>query len=220
MSDDVRRDNATYLFEREKSRTFFHCEGWWTGFFTILAALKARTGNPLKLPVYSVCSHNYFTRTGEDLDLGFATTANTATNVRWNKVFAPEEFRDTARMPQQDIDVSGLMPDIVVRDITTKRVVLIEVKTIGSSAKQNMQPYETIETKLRNLSWNAKLFYLVSAGHEPDSDCGLFREYKSRVLLWEDVFEAVADSPLANVFEESLAPYRRCLTSVSCPSCT
>jgi hypothetical protein len=71
----------------------------------------------------------------------------------------------------------------------------IEVKTIGGSIARNHGRYLKARDHLRSLGCSADFYYLLSHGHECHGDWPLIEHDEVRVMLWEDVLRAAADTP-------------------------
>lgn len=181
MSDDAPQDNATWLFE---SPTAPHrSEAEWTIWFMELVAWRVKQRAPLKLPFYRVSADGQFRKAG-DLELCRPPLQPDMTADRWLETVFP-----AASWP---LALHNLRPDVIVRDESTRRASLIEVKTRGASVRRNVDNYESVVEFLVDNDWNARLFYLLSAGHEDGErgDWTLLEKRRSRILLWEDVLHA------------------------------
>jgi hypothetical protein len=84
-------------------------------------------------------------------------------------------------------------PDIIIVDQDT--IAIIEVKTVGHSLSQYQKAcYEALKELLRKHGYSAEIYYLLSAGHEEDTDWQILRRQSessepSKILLWEKVLQ-------------------------------
>jgi len=114
-------------------------------------------------------------------------------------------FRLDEEWPEQ---FTGLKPDITVfvdGQDGRREVVFFETKTIGSQLKADINQIDRYVELLGYLSgrdWNAKIFYLLSHGHENKNGSIWDSLKKADIphILWEDVLPLIADSPLNQVF--------------------
>jgi hypothetical protein len=136
------------------------------------------------------------------LNLGDMSYQNTVVDARLNKeVFGISEW------PNQFSDIK---PDITLLNLSAaKSAVFIEVKTIGTTVKRNARLYLELRDHMRKIGWQSDLFYLMSEGHEEESDWPELQEIDSRILLWEDVFKQSAGTPFEPLFGEDLLGYTR-----------
>ncbi len=109
------------------------------------------------------------------------------------------------------LTLHNLRPDVVFRDESPLKATLIEVKTRGASVRQNIENYERVVEFLVDNGWNARLFYLLSAGHEdgPRGDWELLEKTRGRIILWEDVLAAAIGSDSHEIKTD--LKYRDCL---------
>ncbi len=107
---------------------------------------------------------------------------------------------------QWNKDFSNIKPDIV--HIGEERIVIVEVKTIGASVKENMKLYQRlVECLEEHTGRNVSLYYLLSYGHRPNSDWTYLTQYESNILLWEELFLKIKDSELAPYIHPELEQY-------------
>ncbi len=200
MSVDAPQDNATWLFE---SPTAPHrSEAEWTIWFMDLVAWWVAQSAPLKLPFYRVSANGCFRKAG-DLELCRPPLRPDLKVDRWLETVFPAESWPLA--------LHNLRPDVIVRDESTRRASLIEVKTRGASVRRNVDNYESVVEFLVDNGWSAQLFYLLSAGHEdgPRGDWELLEERRSHIILWEDVLAAAIGSDIHKIKTD--LKYRDCL---------
>jgi hypothetical protein len=196
----VRRDNATWLFESPTAP--WKSEDEWTKWFVELVASKTRSHAPLKLPFYRVSADGFFRKVG-DLELCRPPLRPDLKADRWLETVFPAEPWPLA--------LHNLRPDVIVRDETARKASLIEVKTRCASVQRNVENYERVVEFLVDNDWNARLFYLLSAGHEdgPRGDWELLERMRSRIILWEDVLAAAIGSEDYEIKTD--LKYRDCL---------
>jgi hypothetical protein len=198
MSYDVKHDNATWLFRSPTAPRRYEAD--WTNWFMELVASQAATPAPLKLPFYRVCADGRFQHAG-DIELCRAPLLGGAIDKRLKTVFPAECWPNA---------LYDLRPDVIIRDETTRKATLIEVKTVDAGVWSNVENYARAVEFLVDNDWNARLFYLLSAGHEdgPRGDWELLEKWRSRILLWEDVLAAAVGS---RHHVETDVSYRDCL---------
>jgi hypothetical protein len=100
-----------------------------------------------------------------------------------------------------------LKPDVCILRRSQRETVFVEVKTIGASIARNHTRYLRARDHLRRSGWAAELYYLLSHGHECPGDWPLIERDEVRVILWEDVLRAATETPLGELFDESLRAY-------------
>jgi hypothetical protein len=188
--------NATYLFAG-RTRDYRNSESWWTSFFSILLLFQSRTNPSFSLPIYTYSAERL--RKVSDLDcksLSFST-------VRVEACLSATPFG----LPAWPNEYLFLKPDLSLVDADRRRVTLVEVKTIGETVARNVDLYKGVCRHLSENGWSAELCYLLSHGHEDDNDWRRIDQHQLRMILWEDVLEAVISTPLASIFDVDLAAY-------------
>lgn len=200
MSDEAAKDNATWLFESQMAP--WKSEGEWTKWFVDFTAWKAASSAPLTLPFYHVNADGLFRKAG-DLELCRPPLRPGMTVDRWVETVFPAESWPLA--------LHNLRPDVIDRDPTARNATLIEVKSRGASVRGNAENYERVVEFLVDNKWNARLFYLLSAGHEdgPSGDWKVLEKTRSRIILWEDVLAAAIGSEEYEIKTD--LKYRDCL---------
>ena len=192
--------NATWLFARP-APNFHNAEPWWTAWFSMLLLWGAVQGRPQMFP---------WCTTDAEGNLIPAGTVSFA-GARYDTLVADARLRGEpfgiAEWPNDFLD---LRPDLTfIRPGAARQVVFVETKTIGASVKGNVGRYAELVAWLEGQGWTAELYYLMSAGHEALNDWKLLAEAGARILRWEDVFEAAAETPFGALFGEPLANYLR-----------
>lgn len=192
--------NATYLFEKPE-RYLKNSESRWTAIAQI-ALMYFSSNEPEKvLPVYKSDVDGYLTKKEKVFQISGFTFLNTVCECGLRgEIFDIQEQNFDNRFLQ-------VKPDILYRDKDNKRVVFIEVKTLSESVSRNIGLYDDLCKYLRDCGWETDLYYLLSHGHEKKQDWRLLATKESNIILWEDLFEVVAGSPIANLVGHSLGDY-------------
>jgi len=194
--------NATYMFEGDKG--FHHSESRWNA----IAQLAFEWMGKHK-QVLNIYESSYQDKTSkewlkakkeEHLDFSGMNSKNTIVEGGLTStVFGLKES-------EWSKDFSNIKPDIV--HIGEERIVIIEVKTIGASVKENMNLYKRLVECLQKYTQkNVSLYYLLSYGHRPNSDWKHLEKYASNILLWEEFFSKIKDSELATYIHPDLEQY-------------
>jgi hypothetical protein len=100
-----------------------------------------------------------------------------------------------------------IVPDITNLQATERHVTLIEVKTLSESVLRNIELYNECCQYLRHRSWACDFYYLLSHGHEKQGDWPVLSKKRSKIVIWEDLFRVMAESPMADLIGESLHQY-------------
>ena len=190
--------NATYLFEQPE-RYLKNSESRWTAIAQI-ALMYLSSNEPKKeLTVYKSDEKGNLTKEKNPFPISGFTFLNTVCECGLRKeIFGMENF---------DNRFLQVKPDILYRDKDDKKVVLIEVKTLSESVERNLTLYHDLRDYLVKCGWKCELYYLLSHGHEKKQDWRLLATKESNIILWEDLFEMVAGSPIANLVGPSLSNY-------------
>lgn len=189
--------NATYLFEKP-SRKFKNSESRWTAIAQISLFYLSREKPNQELPIYSSDENGFLSKTGSLLISGF-NFSNTVCEQRLKgDVFGIDVFA---------MKYDSICPDMMKIDHQERQVILFEVKTLSASVSRNVKLYSELADYLRKNKWNCDLFYLLSHGHEKERDWSELSENKSRIIIWEDLFSLMADTPIAYLLGESLKLY-------------
>lgn len=192
--------NATYLFEQPE-RYLKNSESRWTAIAQIALMYFSSNEPGKKLPVYESDKDGYLTEKEKSFQISDFTFLNTVCECGLRgEIFDIQEQNFDNRFLQ-------VKPDILYRDKDNKRVVFIEVKTLSESVSRNIGLYDDLCKYLRKCGWKTDLYYLLSHGHEKKQDWRLLATKESNIILWEDLFEMVAGSPIANLVGHSLGDY-------------
>jgi hypothetical protein len=194
----AKMQNATYLFERPE-RYLKNSESRWTAIAQI-ALMYLSANEPAKeLPVYKSCKDGYLNKEKDGFPISGFTFLNTVCECGLRKeIFGIQDF---------DNQFLHVKPDILYMDKDNKRVVFAEVKTLSESVSRNINLYDNLCTYLRGQGWKTDLYYLLSHGHEKKQDWSRLADKGSNIILWEDLFEVLAGSPIANLVGHSLGDY-------------
>lgn len=188
--------NATYLFEQPE-RYLKNSESRWTAIAQIALMYFSSNEPGKKLPVYESDKDGYLTKKEKVFQISGFTFLNTVCECGLRKeIFGIQNF---------DNRFLQVKPDILYRDKDKKRVVFIEVKTLSESVSRNISLYDELcEYLVDKCGWKTDLYYLLSHGHEKKQDWRLLADKGSSIILWEDLFKIVADSPIANLVGHSV----------------
>ena len=188
--------NATHLFELP-GRRYHSSESWWTSFFCMLLLYHSRMDSHWTLPTYT-CHDGY-----PATDQPFAPGRLGAADLIVEAPLSENPFR----LPSWPVEFLQLKPDVCILRNKLRAATFIEVKTIGASIAKNHTRYLKARDHLRQLSWSAEFFYLLSHGHECLGDWPLIQHDQVRVMLWEDVLRAAIGTPFGELFDDALADY-------------
>ena len=193
--------NATYMFEGNNG--FHHSESRWNAIAQLAFEWMGKVENALKLNIYessypNKTSKKWLSAKDEHLDFSGMNSKNTIVEGGLTRtVFGLNES-------QWSKDFSNIKPDIV--HIGEERIVIIEIKTIGASVKENMTLYKRLVDCLeKHTRKDVSLYYLLSYGHRPNSDWTHLKD--SNILLWEELFCKIKDSELAPYIHPELGRY-------------
>lgn len=195
--------NATYLFERPY-RYCHNSESWWTAFFSMLVLYKSNTEPSFSLPIKTYTTASRFTR------IDWLACAG----LQFSDIVVESPLNaQTFNLPEWSTDYQNIKPDLTIVMREQKTVTFIEVKTIGAGIARNLQLYENLCQHLQTSGWKASICYLLSCGHETNTDWRLLERHSVCVILWEDVLLAASETPLAQIFDVPLANYCSCRES-------
>lgn len=196
--------NATFLFE-EPSRNFKNSECRWTAIaqicFFYLSSKKLNSA----LSIYNSDPEGYLTKNGE-LKISDFNYMNTVCEQRLaGSLFDINDFEN---------QFLHICPDITRLNVMEKKVTFIEVKTLSESVLRNLELYTSFVDYLKSKRWKCTLLYLLSHGHEIQKDWKALSSIKSKIIIWEDLFTIMKDTPLSFLFGDSLhkfcePPHRR-----------
>jgi hypothetical protein len=163
---------------------------FWAAYFAMFLLWESQSPEPRKVPVYSCDPRGHLAAMPDALPICGLTFADVIVDGRLSgEPFGLKEWPNVLR---------DLQVDVVLLKRDRKTAEFIEVKTIGESVKRNLERYPKVCETLQKSGWNAKLYYLLSHGHEKMEDFKLLVG-KSRIILWEDVFRFVAGTPLGKM---------------------
>lgn len=190
--------NSTYLFERPR-RDFRNAESWWTAYFSMLVLWEVSQGREIELPWYRSDPTGNLSISGSVKFEGASFS-----NVVVDGKLKGAAFSITP-WPDQFLD---LRPDVTILDPSRgKAVTFVEVKTIGASVARNIYPYDDLVKFLRDNGWVSDVYYLLSEGHEAESDWKKLCECESRILKWEDVLRKAVGTPFGELFDLNFEDY-------------
>ncbi|SFV56683.1 hypothetical protein MNB_SV-10-455 [hydrothermal vent metagenome] len=192
--------NATYMFEGDKG--FHHSESRWNAIAQLVFEWMNKHNQVLN--IYESSYHDKTSKEWlkakkeEHLYCSGMNSKNTIVEgCLTSTVFGLKES-------EWSKDFSNIKPDIV--HIGEERIVIIEVKTIGASVKENMTLYKRLVDCLQShTKKNVSLYYLLSYGHRPNSDWTHLKD--SNILLWEELFCKIKDSELVPYIHPELERY-------------
>jgi hypothetical protein len=186
--------NATDLF-RKPSNEFHNSEGFWTAYFALFLVWESQSPTAREIPVYSCDLRGHFASQGLLPVSGLAFCDVVVDGVFHGKL-GDEPFRLKTESPN---DLQNLKIDVALLRREQKTVDLIEVKTIGGDVMRNVERYPRVCQTLEEAGWNASLYYLLSHGHERTADFKPLARAKSRIILWEDILNLAAETPLGKM---------------------
>jgi hypothetical protein len=194
------KQNATYLFRAKNG--FSHSESRWNAIMQLSIIWMGK--NNKRLDAYyssyeSKKSDRWLSKV-ERLSFKGWNSHNTIVEGKLNnRLFHIDKWHK---------DFDNLSPDIVHIDQENKKVVIIEIKALSSSVKQNMTLYKRLQKSLGDSGkWECELYYLLSYGHETISDWSVLKESRVKILLWEELFSKMKDSDIAPYIDEHLEHY-------------
>jgi len=188
--------NATYLFQNP-FREYHHSESRWSAMAQI-ALVWLSDKKISEIPIYIV-DNDRLKVTHDKFIIKEFTCGNTI--VEGKMTGTPFQIND---WPNEFLNLS---PDIVHWESSGKKAILIEVKTIGATVERNTDVYSHLNSFLCSRGWKSALYYLLSHGHENNKDWVILKNANARIILWEDIFIAIKDQPIAQLFDADLANY-------------
>jgi len=198
---EIKHKNATYLFNQPTGK-FHHSESRWSAIAQLAYIWMGREKKELTTytSTYSSTKTKKWLQKKGQLSFDRWNSHNTIVEGRLNnKLFSVDGWSK---------DYDNISPDIVHIDNEKSKVIMIEVKTIGSSVKSNLKLYQRVVNTLRDSNkWSCELYYLLSYGHEKNSDWKLLKEAKAQILLWEELFDKIKDSDIAPYIDVDLEQY-------------
>lgn len=189
--------NATYLFQ-EPQRDFRNSESRWTTIAQISLFYISRHLTGHAIPVYNADNSGHLAKNGPFEISGFGYSNTVCEAGLKGEVFD---------IPGYDNRFHALRPDITHFDKSIKRTVFIEVKTLKESVRRNIDLYDDLKEYFTQCGWDCRLLYLMSHGHEIKQDWPALCRTQSSVILWEDLFAIMSETPLSFLIGESLERY-------------
>jgi len=207
--------NATYLFS-QPTEGFHHSESRWNAICQLAFEWMGNKG--VTLDVYHSTYENKASSPEwlkKDTEISFKGMNSVNTVVEGGLNHTVFGLSETA----WNKDFNNISPDIV--HISKEQIICIEVKTIGASVKENICLYRRLTNHLKESipEKNVEFYYLLSYGHNPNSDWK-YLSYKynpktdckspedgANILLWEDMFSKIQDSELAPYIHPDLKKY-------------
>jgi hypothetical protein len=194
------KQNATYLFRAKNG--FSHSESRWNAIMQLSAIWMGKNNKSLGVyySSYESKKSDRWLNAVERLSFEGWNSDNTIVEGKLNNgLFHIDTWCK---------DFDNLSPDIVHIDQKNKKVVMIEIKALSSSVKQNMTLYKRLQQSLDDSeTWECELYYLLSYGHEMISDWRVLKESRAKILLWEELFFQMKDSDIAPYIDEHLEHY-------------
>ncbi len=195
-------ENATYLFRERRSLykdELRHSESRWSAIAQMAFIWMSQTdGKFLNIfqSQYSTNSENWLKVDEKNSKLIFKNLTSSNTIVEG---IISEYFDKSLKVPK-------LKPDIVLingEDKETIHISLIEVKTVGATRIET-EKYQELEKAINNIDgYTCKLYYLMSYGHEKSkTDWTSLDNAKANIILWEDLFLNIQNSPFINFIGE------------------
>jgi len=179
--------NATDLF---KKKPFRHSERFWAAYFALFLLQESQSVQPRDLPVYSCDAKGHLTKR-ETLPVSRLAYENVIADGKLTG--EPFGLKDWPN------EILNLQIDVVVLKPEQKVVHFIEVKTVGADVRRNFLRYPIVCCTVRKAHWESNLYYLLSHGHETQTDWPLLAEGNQGILLWEDIFQFVEETPLGKM---------------------
>jgi len=195
------KENATYLFNQPTGK-FHHSESRWSAIAQlayIWMGNKEKELTTYTSTYFSKNTENWLQKRGKLSFDGWDSHNTIVEGKLNNKLFSVDGWSK---------DYDNISPDIVHIDNENSKVIMIEIKTIGSSVKSNLKLYQRVVDTLRDSNkWSCELYYLLSYGHEKNSDWKLLREADAQILLWEELFDKIKDSDIVPYIDVDLEQY-------------
>jgi len=188
-------NNATWLFVKPHDN-FHPSESFWTSLFVLYLLSKKRK----TIPTYCFLSDG---RTWEFREVGHFRLSEP---IEFFDVIVEGKVSSETFDAEPPMEVTSLAPDIIIK--AGKKAYIIEAKTTGRHAigEYQLRTYRKLCSWLVSIGWKPELLFLISAGHEKNSDWELLRfrnapeqsgkeeRLPHKILLWEKVLEVVSES--------------------------
>lgn len=190
--------NATCLFEKPSRDVMKNSESRWTAVAQMSLIYMSNHIMECKLPVYVSDEMGYLDQIGLMDVSGFHFGNTVCEQGLTGPMFGITDF---------NIKYNRIVPDITNLRAADRHVTLIEVKTLSESVLRNIEVYDEFCQYLRHRSWSCDFYYLLSHGHEKQKDWPALSKKRSKIIIWEDLFRVMAESPMADIIGESLHQY-------------
>jgi hypothetical protein len=151
-----------------------------------------------ELPVYTADQEGYLSEIDRLQVSEFDYNNTVCEQGLTGEIFAIDNFCNS---------YTAICPDILRVELKEKRTTIIEVKTLCASVRENLNRYTELSNYLEENSWSTKFFYLLSHGHERRQDWPALASINARILLWEDLFSLMKDTPIACLIGNTLRDY-------------
>jgi len=185
-------DNATWLFKKPHDHNH-NSESFWSSLFALQILEASRIGQGLQIPMFQY---------REDVDRWWFDQdglLNIPRDLKFQQIVIEGYIRDNLLGKQTDAnkDFYNLKPDISIQ--LEGEILIIEVKTVGHKiGRRQKSLYERLCQHLVSRGHRASLYFLISAGHEENSDLQLLKSSGTgpstfKILLWEQFFKSVAE---------------------------
>jgi hypothetical protein len=179
----VDRKNATHLFEFPGSA--HNSESWWSALFSTLLLYVAKHPEDGPIPLKRFVTN------------GTSWTFESDGNLQPPQGLRFEEVLTEPRLSQRVFGVAewqnvftDLRPDVVGISARSRKVILVENKTVGAYLGPNAEQlitYLGLAEHLQSHSWEAECLLLISVGYEGNQEWKVIRDRKVRLILWEDI---------------------------------
>ena len=188
--------NATYLFEKP-DRDLHNSESFWTSLFGLFLLECSMKCKKVTIPTYRFYKYDngkWEFKEDEDFNMPF--------NLSFQDVIV-EGIIKSSIFPDIPDNLTNIKPDLLVlhRDENElKDVFIFEIKTIGAHIHQK-DLYEGLLDYFQCKGYNVVLFFLLSIGHENNSDWSklaekqhMIRKNPFRIIFWEDVLKVLCSN--------------------------
>lgn len=200
--------NATYLFN-QPTGGFHHSESRWSSIAQMAFIWLSQKQEGLTVFKSTITDNrkNWLKKSSNELSFENWTISNTIVEGQIKYIFDKNPLIN-----------SPMKPDIVWVNQQVKKIILIEVKTVGAtvigSCKENQDQVDRYRNLVSNLSidgWKCELYYLMSYGHEDESkkhtDWIRLQKDNANILLWEELFSKIEQSEIAPYIHPNLKQY-------------
>jgi hypothetical protein len=181
--------NATHLFKSPKEG-YHSSESFWTSLFAFYILTSLTSQKELIIPAYRYCHDGSTGHWWYEQDGCFQLPSGLSLNhVIVEGKINSHSFPGIGQINKEYLN---LRPDIIV--IRKREICIVEIKTVGHRIGKQKFLYERLVNFLKEREFHTELFFLLSIGHESESDWRLLRkneESQFRILLWERVLEDI-----------------------------